>query len=532
VKLGLATTAVGADTISPPTMTGIVVVVVVVVVELGGASQVTVSVTVGDVCAVHVAKAFTVTDWPAKPLVSAEMSAVAVPEPMNPGGVSVVGSVWNAPPFTLTCHTIGWSAFTNWTKDPETSVHVMLVPVRSFADAEPMIRNAVASATASTHASVKILDMPAFPQVTMSCHEPAPTGTRVRDRPARARSPHSHFAEDGRRGGAPSGPVRSAFVRLERGGSITRDRSAWWIRARRAPAVPTRPRSARALRGTASRRLPRVNLAEGLPATPDEIDAAWLTRAMAPRHPGIRVATVEVTEVHEVTNTHVRLRAGYDEPAGAPERLFCKMPPLDPARRELIGRTGMGPREARFYAELAPALAFRVPHVSVALHDARDNSFVLVMEDLEARGCTVSDGTVGVAPDSAARALEELADLHRRFEDASARDAVPWIPATRPDSSYGAALLQQALDHHRERMSDDFAALAELYVTSSDALQDLWRRGPVTIVHGDPHIGNLFDDHGRTGFLDWGIVRVGAAMRDVGYFLTMAMSIEDRRAHE
>jgi len=275
-----------------------------------------------------------------------------------------------------------------------------------------------------------------------------------------------------------------------------------------------------------------VNLAEGLPATPDEIDAAWLTRAMAPRHPGIRVATVEVTEVHEVTNTHVRLRAGYDEPAGAPERLFCKMPPLDPARRELIGRTGMGPREARFYAELAPALAFRVPHVSVALHDARDNSFVLVMEDLEASGCTVSDGTVGVAPDSAARALEELADLHRRFEDASARDAVPWIPATRPDSSYGAALLQQALDHHRERMSDDFAALAELYVTSSDALQDLWRRGPVTIVHGDPHIGNLFDDHGRTGFLDWGIVRVGAAMRDVGYFLTMAMSIEDRRAHE
>ena len=52
------------------------------------------------------------------------------------------------------------------------------------------------------------------------------------------------------------------------------------------------------------------------------------------------------------------------------------------------------------------------------------------------------------------------------------------------------------------------------------------------MIHGDPHIGNLFDDDGRTGFLDWGIINVGAPMRDVSYFLTMAMSIDDRRVHE
>ena len=42
---------------------------------------------------------------------------------------------------------------------------------------------------------------------------------------------------------------------------------------------------------------------------------------------------------------------GYDEPAGAPERLFGKLLPLDPNRRESIALTRMGPREARFYAE-------------------------------------------------------------------------------------------------------------------------------------------------------------------------------------
>jgi aminoglycoside phosphotransferase (APT) family kinase protein len=269
-----------------------------------------------------------------------------------------------------------------------------------------------------------------------------------------------------------------------------------------------------------------------LPSTPEAVDAAWLSRTMAARHPGIRVDHVEVTGVDEVTNTHVRLQVVYAEPAGAPERLFCKLPPLDPARRELIARTGMGPREARFYTELAPTLPFRVPRVSVALHDDRDGSFVLVMEDLEAAGCTVPDGTAGIAPDSAARALEDLAELHHRFQDPARRAALPWIPTARPDPAYGAALLRQGLDHHRDRLSDEFAALAELYIARADDLQALWHRPPLAVIHGDPHIGNLFDDHGRTGFLDWGILRVGAPMRDASYLLMMAMSIEDRRRHE
>ncbi len=51
-------------------------------------------------------------------------------------------------------------------------------------------------------------------------------------------------------------------------------------------------------------------------------------------------------------------------------------------------------------------------------------------------------------------------------------------------------------------------------------------------MHGDPHIGNLFDDDGRTGFLDWGVINVTTPLRDASYFINMAMQIEDRRAHE
>src|SRR5690606_6143704 len=132
----------------------------------------------------------------------------------------------------------------------------------------------------------------------------------------------------------------------------------------------------------------------------------------------------------EVTNTHVRLDVrcapGEDR---IPSRLFGKLPPLDPDRRAALAASNMGPRESRFYADLAPRLSFRVPAAYVTEHDDRDRSFVVLLEDLDASGCTVSDGTVGVHVDAAARALEELAELHVLFEDPVRRDAeAGWIP--------------------------------------------------------------------------------------------------------
>jgi aminoglycoside phosphotransferase (APT) family kinase protein len=213
--------------------------------------------------------------------------------------------------------------------------------------------------------------------------------------------------------------------------------------------------------------------------------------------------------------------------------MFLKMVPRDPDRRVQIAQTDMGRREVRFYDDLAPRLRLRVPTVYASAFDETDGAFVLVMEDLTASGCTVSDGTVGVPPDSAAVALRELAELHARYEDPDRRSVeVPWIPTPTRGSPYGVNMLATALRHHRDRLSPAFASIAEIYVANADALQDVWHGDHDTVIHGDPHLGNLFDDHGRVGFVDWGIIHVGSAMRDVSYLLTMAMDPPDRRAHE
>ena len=213
--------------------------------------------------------------------------------------------------------------------------------------------------------------------------------------------------------------------------------------------------------------------------------------------------------------------------------MFGKLPPLDPDRRAALGASNMGPRESRFYADLAPSLSFRVPTAYVTEHDDRDRTFVVLLEDLDDVGMHGVRRHAWRAVDAAARALEELAELHVRFEDPARRDAdAAWIPEATHGSRYGADLLRYGLDHHRDRLSADFASIAELYIDDIPSLQAAWHTEPMTVVHGDPHLGNLFDDHGRVGFLDWGLINVSSPMRDVSYFLNMSLDIEDRRAAE
>ncbi|MCU1484310.1 MAG: hypothetical protein JWN67_1056, partial [Actinomycetia bacterium] len=269
-----------------------------------------------------------------------------------------------------------------------------------------------------------------------------------------------------------------------------------------------------------------------LPVVVEDLDPATVTALLDERYPGVTVAEVELVERHELTNAHARLRLTYDEPAGAPEVVFAKLPPSEAERRQTINATGMGRKEALFYATLAPSLDLRTPEVHAA-HHGDDGGFALLLEDLTTTGCTVSDGTVGVSADAAAVALEELAAMHVRYEEPSLRAVeAPWVEPAGPGSNYAVDMLRYGIEHHRDRLTDPFVEVAELYMERRLELQRLWHSGHQTVVHGDPHLGNVFDDHGRTGFLDWGIILVSTPMRDVSYFLTMSMDVEERRRTE
>jgi hypothetical protein len=276
---------------------------------------------------------------------------------------------------------------------------------------------------------------------------------------------------------------------------------------------------------------------DGYPTTVDDIDAEWLTSAIADRHPGVVVESVEVRSREDMTNSHALIGVTYTDPdaaalSGAPTSAFCKMPPVD-GRRDAIIATRMGPMEARFYRRLAPLIDLRVPEAHVALEDDESGLFVLILEDLVEKGCLVSDGTWGIPVDGVAGALEELALMHARFADPAVREVeAGWVPVRGHGGDMGKQMLRYGIENHRDKLSDAFVDVSSIYCEQTLELHELWHEGPRTVIHGDTHIGNLFLDEGRVGFLDWGIVNAGSCMRDASYLLTMAMDIEERRANQ
>nr|WP_241666325.1 phosphotransferase [Mycobacterium marseillense] len=69
--------------------------------------------------------------------------------------------------------------------------------------------------------------------------------------------------------------------------------------------------------------------------------------------------------------------------------------------------------------------------------------------------------------------------------------------------------------------------------THADAYYREFESGPLTLLHGDSHLGNTFAwTDGRSGLLDWQVVWRGPGLREVSYWMTTGLEPEIRRAVE
>ncbi|MEM7141393.1 MAG: phosphotransferase [Actinomycetota bacterium] len=273
-----------------------------------------------------------------------------------------------------------------------------------------------------------------------------------------------------------------------------------------------------------------------IPVRPESIDPRWLTDALRLRVPGVTVESVEVVRIVDATNANATIAVRHDAPERLADRLFVKMPPLDPQRRARLDWRSMAERETRFYRDLASSVAITVPTVHLASFDDASGAFLLIMELLGEDGTGLPNLVAGLEPALLDDAMVELAGFHARFEDSATRAAdTPWLHPTGRTSDYGARLLRAGIDSGAP-LDPAFVAVAERYIADRDLLQDAWELGPTTVLHGDAHIGNVFiDDRGgtaRLGFFDWGLMTVGSPMRDVSYLLAMTLSPADRQANE
>ncbi len=270
-----------------------------------------------------------------------------------------------------------------------------------------------------------------------------------------------------------------------------------------------------------------------IPARWDDITPQWMTAALADSHPGAVVDAVAVQTRDDGTNRRARLAVTYAEGNG-PATVFVKG--VDPDHRELIKLTSGLFHEPRLFATAIP-LPLEHPVVYATLIDEAAEDFVIVMEDLTARGADPRDATRPLTPQQAASGVRGLARMHGKYwgERISDDARLDWVEPFVPWDGMQYAPLPAAL----ERLSEDTPA-AVMALSIDQLVDDIWKpyirsltRAPQTLLHGDPHIGNTYLlPGGEVGFLDWQVLRRGNWSLDLGYFLQGALTTEDRRAHE
>jgi aminoglycoside phosphotransferase (APT) family kinase protein len=220
-----------------------------------------------------------------------------------------------------------------------------------------------------------------------------------------------------------------------------------------------------------------------------------------------------------------------------PETVFVKLSPFNETQRQFVNRVGMGVAEARFYRDLAFDAPVRVPRAWFA--DFDDDRYIMVFEDLVASGCRFPSPKDDDIAERARDIVEQLAALHAHYWETPRFEPdgdLAWLTAKRTgDAGGGGNFVRMAVDALGDRLPEAFHRIADVYLTHAPEIVRLWNDGPRTLVHGDPHLGNLFVDEvngGRTGFLDWAMIGRSPGLRDVAYVLCNSIPADVREGVE
>jgi hypothetical protein len=278
------------------------------------------------------------------------------------------------------------------------------------------------------------------------------------------------------------------------------------------------------------------------PSSAADVTTEWLTRNLASTTPGAAALCIAPLDGTTGTTDRRRLAVEWNDSgraAALPDHLFLKSTPLSAKNRTMVAALGMAANEARFYNDAADELGGVAPRSWYA-HAGVGARFLIVLEDIIAAGgrpyalADVCD--IGHAQGL----IDAFATLHARFwESPRLVGDLSWVRTWSTRPGYG--LLKTfysrgrrgALRRDRPEVTHAVRAVAAALDAHSDAYYREFESGPLTLLHGDSHLGNTFAwADGRSGLLDWQVVWRGPGLREISYWMTTGLEPETRRAAE
>jgi hypothetical protein len=227
-----------------------------------------------------------------------------------------------------------------------------------------------------------------------------------------------------------------------------------------------------------------------------------------------------------------------------PHSLFVKLPMESLVTRWFFTIINAWQLESHFFTHVAHTQPLRTP-ITYATR-CQGTRFYLVQENLRDDSSVVlftnPDMMAGPSLALAYRCLDAFAQLHACHYGLSPAERESILPMKyhlflSPGMGLAARMLNRlALQPTIKKRPGVIPPQVEhAYVRSMDnwdALLKHWFSGPLSLLHGDSHLGNFFVSGGEMGMLDWQAVHWGKGIRDVQYFLIDSLPIDILAANE
>ena len=284
-----------------------------------------------------------------------------------------------------------------------------------------------------------------------------------------------------------------------------------------------------------------AGLEVGLPRGIAEVDAALLTtvlRTSAAIDSATSLATVEIEPFAVgagLLSLLYRVSPTYDGGSG-PDTLIVKFPIDLPHQRGIADSLGFYPREIRFYREVAPHSPVRTPVVHAAMMAEDSTDFVVVMEDLSDR--TTPDQRVGATWEQALASIDAMAALHAKWHEHPELEQMvnTFPPMLNPGYLHGLPPIFEAgwvnaQVHGADYLTPELVMFGDRYGEHLEFMLTT-ANTPVTLVHGDWRLDNLFFDGDDVMVIDFQISGLASGVYDLAYFVSQSIAPEVRAGRE
>jgi Ecdysteroid kinase-like family len=276
----------------------------------------------------------------------------------------------------------------------------------------------------------------------------------------------------------------------------------------------------------------------------EELSLELLAAAVRTRYPAATLAGFDLLESRHYgqtvsTSGRAMLKLDFAEGTAAdlPDRVVCKL-----ALGAESVMAAFYENEVKVYAELRPELIIEAPRCLGALYDPTTAQFVLMLEDLSARGACFPNVTQDVPLAAVEALLDTLAVLHAsHWQSPRFVTDLAWVQSHLKGrvahlmNELAPPLIQHQIDTQafKRELVQRLRSTGPELLTSVQRLQRHQARLAQTLLHGDAHLGNTYLlPHGKAGLLDWQLCVRGYCMHDVSYLIATSLPIALRRDHE